>query len=159
MSGESLSRRSLLSGLGLAAMAGVAGFAVAKASSLSGAKNAAAGANGYGYQPPPAPSSGGGGGGGHFLARLDQVPGGGGGLVLASDGVVLVRDASGVHGLSSTCTHQGCTVASVERNVITCPCHGSQFDARTGKVVNGPATSPLPAVAVVVRGDSVYTGS
>jgi nitrite reductase/ring-hydroxylating ferredoxin subunit len=27
---------------------------------------------------------------------------------------------------------------------VTCPCHGSQFDVRTGKVMRGPATEAEP---------------
>ena len=70
--------------------------------------------------------------------------------MLADQRVVLVRSGDQVHAFSSTCTHQGCTVAGVTDGVITCPCHGSTFDAATGKVVTGPATRPLPAVQVEV---------
>ena len=45
---------------------------------------------------------------------------------------------------------------SVEGGTINCPCHGSQFDVKTGAVVAGPAKAPLPVVSVVVKGDSVY---
>jgi len=62
-----------------------------------------------------------------------------------------------VHGFSSVCTHQGCTVGSVANDVITCPCHGSHFNAQTGAVISGPAPRPLPAIAVVVRDGAVYT--
>ena len=55
------------------------------------------------------------------------------------------------------CTHQGCTVASVANGVITCPCHGSQFDAQTGAVIAGPAPRGLSAIPVVVRDGEVYT--
>lgn len=44
--------------------------------------------------------------------------------------------------LTTTCTHQACTVQNVSGNVYTCPCHGSQFDS-TGRVVRGPAAQPL----------------
>jgi cytochrome b6-f complex iron-sulfur subunit len=40
--------------------------------------------------------------------------------------------------LTSTCTHQACTVSNVSAGVYTCPCHGSQFDP-SGRVVRGPA--------------------
>ncbi|MGH8997711.1 MAG: Rieske (2Fe-2S) protein, partial [Acidimicrobiales bacterium] len=102
-----------------------------------------------------APASG---GAGTLLAPLSAVPAGGG-IVLAHKGVVLTRGRGGaVHGFSSICTHQGCTLGSVSGGTINCPCHGSKFSARTGAVVNGPAATPLPAVAVVVRADAVYRG-
>ena len=53
---------------------------------------------------------------------------------------------------SSTCTHAGCSVGyDPSSKLIICPCHGSEFDPANGaKVLNGPAPSPLPSVAVVV---------
>ena len=56
---------------------------------------------------------------------------------------------------SAKCTHQGCTVEP-SGSALACPCHGSEFEAATGKVTGGPAPSPLPAVAVVVRDGGVY---
>jgi Rieske Fe-S protein len=56
---------------------------------------------------------------------------------------------------SATCTHQGTTVGAGEGLTLTCPNHGSQFDASDGSVVNGPATSALPAVQVVLEGDQL----
>jgi Rieske Fe-S protein len=46
----------------------------------------------------------------------------------------------------------------VENGAISCPCHGSRFDAATGAAVQGPATRPLGEVAVVVRDGNVFTG-
>jgi Rieske Fe-S protein len=62
-----------------------------------------------------------------------------------------------VHAFSAICTHQGCPVNLVRNGTIDCPCHGSQFDAISGKVVHGPATSPLPRIQVVVRAGEVYS--
>jgi catalase len=43
------------------------------------------------------------------------------------------------------CTHRQCSLAQgvLDGQVITCPCHGSQFDVTTGEVVRGPAKEPL----------------
>jgi len=149
-----MTRRSALTGAVVTAVAAVVGFVVARNSSAAKAKASMAAANGYG----PASASGSGSGSqGTRLAALSQVPAGGG-VVLAQADVVLVRSTSGtVLGFSATCTHQGCTVSSVQGGLIRCPCHGSAFDATTGAVVNGPASRPLPKVSVVVRDDSVYT--
>jgi Rieske Fe-S protein len=78
----------------------------------------------------------------------------GGGVI--GGGVVVTQPTEGeFRGFSSTCTHQGCTVASVADGVISCPCHGSRFSAEDGSVDNGPATAPLPEVAVSVEGENV----
>ena len=50
--------------------------------------------------------------------------------------------------LSSTCTHQGCTVndPNMSSKSISCPCHGSRFNL-VGGVINGPASSGLTSFA------------
>ncbi len=147
MPGERLSRRSVLHGVAITAVAAVAGYLVARNSGAAQAKSGATAANGYG---PPTSR-------GRFLARLDQVPPGGG-LVLDQDRIVLTRgDGPTVHGFSAICTHQGCTVSSVAHGTIDCPCHGSRFNAMTGAVAQGPATRSLPVIAVAVRQGGVYT--
>jgi len=83
----------------------------------------------------------------------------GGGVVLADDQVVVVQPRTGTFlGWSSTCTHQGCTVASVSDSLIHCPCHGSAFSIEDGSVRSGPATTALPKVALTVRGNQVHLG-
>ncbi|HYU67099.1 MAG TPA: Rieske (2Fe-2S) protein [Jatrophihabitantaceae bacterium] len=145
---DALSRRSLLRGLVVTAVGGIAGYAVARNSAAAKAKTPTTAANGYGR----APSTG-----GRLLARVDQVPSSGG-LILDDPAIVLTRGSGDdVHGFSAVCTHQGCTVGSVANDVITCPCHGSHFNAQTGAVISGPAPRPLPAIAVVVRDGAVYT--
>ncbi len=48
--------------------------------------------------------------------------------------------------LSSTCTHQGCTITNFDTSTkqFICPCHGSQFNLN-GQVVVGPARTSLTA--------------
>ena len=45
-----------------------------------------------------------------------------------------------------TCTHEECSLADGELDgaVVVCPCHGSEFDIRTGDVLSPPALDPLP---------------
>lgn len=141
-----LSRRAVLRGSGVVAVGVVAGFLLTRRSDAARGSGTAVAANGYGPEPAATAST---------LAAVDDVPDGGG-LVLADQRVVLVRSGDEVHAFSSTCTHQGCTVDGVTDGVITCPCHGSEFDAATGDVVTGPATRPLDPVQVEVA-DGVVT--
>jgi len=144
---EATSRRSVLRGLAVTTVAGVAGYVVARTSGLTKPKAPTTGANGYGPSASP----------GRYLVPYSEVPANGG-LILAADKIVLVREPDGVlKGFSAVCTHQGCTVAMVQHGIISCPCHGSEFSTLTGDVVQGPATRPLPPVAVVVRHNYVYT--
>jgi Rieske Fe-S protein len=95
-----------------------------------------------------------GSGGGSLVAAAD-VPVGGG-VIVAAQKVVVTQPTEGeFKGFSSTCTHQGCQVSSVEEDQIVCACHGSVFSGTDGAVLNGPATAPLPEVAVSVSGDQV----
>jgi Rieske Fe-S protein len=89
------------------------------------------------------------------IARVSELPVGGG-VVLAGRRVVLTRpDSDTVRAFSAVCTHAGCTVTGVSEGTITCPCHSSAFRIADGSVASGPATSPLPAVNVTVEGDSI----
>jgi Rieske Fe-S protein len=92
------------------------------------------------------------------LATVAEIPEGGG-VILDPQNVVLTRETGDkVHAFSAVCTHQGCIVNKVANGQISCPCHGSVFNANTGAVENGPATAPLPAVPVTVVNGSVFTG-
>lgn len=53
--------------------------------------------------------------------------------------------------LSRTCTHLGCTVPWVEKEMkFACPCHGSAFDI-TGEVINAPAPRPLDIYPITIE--------
>jgi thiosulfate dehydrogenase (quinone) large subunit len=69
---------------------------------------------------------------------------------------IVVRQADGsLTAFSAICTHAGCEVA-YQGNGFYCPCHGSEFDARTGAVLRGPAATPLPRRRIVERRGSIY---
>jgi Rieske Fe-S protein len=70
---------------------------------------------------------------------------------VGSSPVLIARDAGGLYALTSSCTHQGGTVrvGGTTTKVLTCPNHGSRFDAN-GAVTMGPATRPLTHFAVSV---------
>ena len=49
------------------------------------------------------------------------------------------------HAFGNMCTHRQCFLALgvLEGTIVTCPCHGSQFDVTTGEVLRGPALEPV----------------
>ncbi len=53
--------------------------------------------------------------------------------------------------LSRTCTHLGCSVPWVEKEMkFACPCHGSAFDI-TGKVIEAPAPRALDIYPITIE--------
>ncbi len=70
-------------------------------------------------------------------------------------GIIVANTGSGYVALSSTCTHNGCTIGyNLAANNFPCPCHGSVFST-TGSVVNGPATTPVKSYTVTVASDII----
>jgi cytochrome b6-f complex iron-sulfur subunit len=90
------------------------------------------------------------------LAKAADIPAGG--AIVVSSGnrpYVLAKKADGtVVAHTGVCTHQQGTVAA-SGTTLTCPLHGSKFDAFTGAVINGPATAPLAEVSVATTNGSV----
>jgi cytochrome b6-f complex iron-sulfur subunit len=53
--------------------------------------------------------------------------------------------------ISRTCTHLGCTVPWVEKEMrFACPCHGSAFDI-TGNVIDSPAPRALDIFPITIE--------
>ena len=92
------------------------------------------------------------------LAATSQVPDGGGKIIDGKNIVITQPESGSFRAFSAICTHEGCIVSSVSNGTINCPCHGSKFSIKDGSVVNGPAPSPLAAIAIKVEGTSIFQG-
>jgi Rieske Fe-S protein len=89
------------------------------------------------------------------LAKVADIPVGGG-KVFADKKVVLTQPSPGViKAFSAVCTHQGCVVEGVSGGTINCPCHGSAFKVADGSVAAGPAKRALPSVSVTVADGAI----
>lgn len=138
-----------IGGAGIA-VAGCSTYGAQSAAPTANADAPAGGTGGTGDS-----GSGGSGAGGAAVAKLSDIPVGGG-VILADQAVVVTQPTKGtVKAFSAVCTHAGCTVSGVADGVITCPCHGSAFRVEDGSVAKGPARTPLPAVTVRVDGDAI----
>ena len=141
------SRRGMLAGVGLAALAaplagcsgGSAGTASATASSSGGA----------------AAGSGQTAGRGGALTSTGAIPVGGG-KIFVSERIVVTQPSRGqFQGFSAVCTHMQCIVDQIADGTINCACHGSKFSIADGHVVAGPAPSPLPAQSLKIQSDQI----
>ena len=55
------------------------------------------------------------------------------------------------------CTHLSCSVIyDHEHGMIECPCNHGFFDAKDGKVLQGPPPRPLPRLNVVVKDGKIF---
>ncbi|MCQ4081436.1 Rieske (2Fe-2S) protein [Streptomyces sp. RB6PN25] len=135
MTDQPTARRTVLQG---AALAGAAGLGLTACSAGGGGTSASSGPTGR-----------------SDLGSTAQVPLGGAKL-FRDDQVVVAQPTKGTFkAFSAVCTHAGCIVDQVQNGVISCPCHGSQFNATTGAVIHGPATEPLNPVGLQVQGDKL----
>ena len=72
---------------------------------------------------------------------------------------IAVANAGGrFFAIDDTCTHQQCSLAAegtLEGTVVTCGCHGAQFDVTTGAVLAPPAFEPVKAYPLHVDQDNL----
>jgi thiosulfate dehydrogenase [quinone] large subunit len=90
---------------------------------------------------------------GQEVGAASQVPVGGSAVFTVpgsgDPGLVIQQQAGEFVAFDAICPHAGCTVAyQMSSKIIACPCHGSEFNPKTGDVVRGPATHGLTKVKV-----------
>jgi len=92
------------------------------------------------------------------LIALAELPVGGGRLVDVDGGgrLLVVRPSEDeARAFDPTCPHAGALVGEPGGGVVTCPTHGSQFDAASGELLQGPARSGLTPIPVRVEDGQV----
>ena len=63
------------------------------------------------------------------------------------------------YAFDDACTHEQCSLTEMGElagTTVSCTCHGSEFDVRTGKVLAPPATVPVKVYATRVEGDALH---
>jgi nitrite reductase/ring-hydroxylating ferredoxin subunit len=79
------------------------------------------------------------------------------GFEVGDERIAVANVGGSFHAFGNTCTHRQCFLALgvLEGTVVTCPCHGSQFDVTSGEVLRGPAIEPVPSYTARVADDAV----
>ncbi|MCX4525250.1 MULTISPECIES: Rieske (2Fe-2S) protein [unclassified Streptomyces] len=139
---QSAARRTVLKGA--AALAGAAGAGLGLAA-CSTATDSGAGSPAVPAEPVE-------------LGAASEVPVGGAKLYRERKLIVSCPAEGQYKAFSAQCTHAGCVLDKIVEGEGNCPCHGSRFDAATGKVLRGPASAPLPAVPVRAEGGKLIAG-
>jgi thiosulfate dehydrogenase [quinone] large subunit len=73
----------------------------------------------------------------------------------SGDPSLVVQPAAGTFvAFDAVCPHAGCTVEYLSSHqLFICPCHGSEFNGRTGSVEVGPAQRGLTQLQVAEGSD------
>jgi len=155
-------RRGILLGAGVIALAGCSTRAVPFDATEAGSSNPADAVPTPSASPKPIGTAATGATGapaesaaGTVLAAATEIPVGGGKVFAAEKVVVTQPRAGSYRAFSAVCTHVGCLVNEIANGTIDCPCHGSEFRITDGAVVTGPAPSPLPKRNIKIEAGQV----
>ena len=94
-----------------------------------------------------------------FVATIktNEIPADGVTAIEVRGARIAVANVGGTYyAFDDACTHEQCSLAEegeLAGTTLTCMCHGSEFDVRTGNVLAPPATLPVKAYRTRVEGD------
>ena len=93
------------------------------------------------------------------VIKKSEIANGSKKTVFTSGKRIMIANVDGqFFALDDACTHAGCSLGTegvLEGSVITCGCHGSQFEVGSGKVLNPPANVSMGTYEVKTEGDDV----
>jgi len=91
--------------------------------------------------------------------KTNKIPGGGVTAIDVRGTRIAVANVGGTYyAFDDACTHEQCSLAEegeLAGTTLTCTCHGSEFDLRTGNVPAPPATVPVKVYRTRVEGDAL----
>lgn len=79
-------------------------------------------------------------------------------LVVAGKHIAISQIDGQFYAIDDTCTHEQCSLGDegfLDGNVITCGCHGAQYDVTTGKVLALPGTYDLVSYTTKIDGADI----
>ena len=91
--------------------------------------------------------------------KAGDIPVGGLAAVDVRGTRIAIANVGGIYyAFDEACTHEQCSLVQegeLAGATVTCVCHGSEFDVRTGHVLAPPARLPLKVYPVRVEGDAL----
>jgi nitrite reductase/ring-hydroxylating ferredoxin subunit len=79
-------------------------------------------------------------------------------VAIEGNRLVLANVEGSFFALRDACGHRNAPLSrgKLQGCLIECPLHFAQFDVRTGELVEGPVSTPVPVYEVRVEGGTVY---
>lgn len=93
------------------------------------------------------------------ICREDEVPEGEmKGFNVGGKPVAVAKVGGEYFAFSGACTHKGCDLTGgvLDKQVVTCWCHGAQFDIKSGEVKAPPPASPLTTYKIKTENGEVW---
>lgn len=71
--------------------------------------------------------------------------------------IALVALGGQVYAIADVCPHAHCNLSDgdLDGDHVICPCHGSEFNVKSGELVDGPARENIPTFRVRVEGNDI----
>ena len=71
--------------------------------------------------------------------------------------IALVALGGQVYAIGDICPHAHCNLSDgeIDGDNVICPCHGSEFNVKSGKLVDGPAQEDVSTFPVLVEGTDI----
>ena len=75
--------------------------------------------------------------------------------------ILLANLEGSFYAIGNICMHMACTLTNgkLKGEIVECPCHGSQYNVKTGAVVRGPALKPEPKYEAKVENGEVMVSA
>lgn len=93
------------------------------------------------------------------IIKTNEIPVGGLVAIDVRGTRIAVANVGGTYyAFDDECTHEQCSLAEegeLDGTTLTCTCHGSEFDVRTGNVLAPPAMEPVKVYRTRVDGDAL----
>ena len=79
-------------------------------------------------------------------------------VAIEGNRLVLANVDGAFFALRDVCGHRNAPLSrgKLQGFLIECPLHFAQFDVRTGELVDGPVSAPVPVYEVRLEGDTVF---
>ena len=92
------------------------------------------------------------------IKTSDIPPGGIVAVDVRGTRIAVANVGGNYYAFDDACTHEQCSLTEMgdlAGTTVTCTCHGSEFDVRTGKVLAPPARVPVKVYSTRVDGDAL----